>query len=282
MDPRQSPLSLSPTLTAQMTQAGVLMGTVAYMAPEQARGQEVDKQADIWAYGVVLFEMLSGGTAFPGDTVTDVMAAVVAQEPDWNTLPAETPWHVSEILRLCLAKDPNQRVHDIADTRLMLTSSAAQTTEISPAAGAKTWRRFLPWGVAAALAVIAVGLAVLPRSQESPPGSVQRLSITLPPETSLAENHVMELSPDGAKLVMVGFDNGVRKLLLRRLDNSEIEALPDTEGAGNPFFSPDGNWVAFTSDETGKDQVYVNRFPDGGRKLQVSIAGARRDRRPDP
>ncbi|MGB5660455.1 MAG: protein kinase, partial [Thermoanaerobaculia bacterium] len=242
-------LSLSPTLTAQMTQAGVLMGTVAYMSPEQARGQEVDKQADIWAYGVVLFEMLTGRTAFPGDTVTDVMAAVVTQEPDWNTLPPETPWHVTEVLRLCLSKDPRQRVHDIADSRLMLTSSAAPTTETSPVAEAKTWRRFLPWGVAAALAVLAGGLALSPKSHEASAEAVQSLSITLPAEASLAQNEVIVLSPDGSKLVMVGYENGARKLLLRRLDSSEIEAIPDTEGVDNPFFSPDGESLGFTRDK---------------------------------
>jgi len=245
-DPKRISVSMSPTLTAQMTQAGMLMGTVAYMAPEQARGQEVDKQADIWAYGVVLFEMLTGRTAFPGDTVTDVMAAVVTQEPDWNTLPPGMPWHVGEVLRLCLAKDPRQRVHDIADSRLMLTSPAAPTTEISPAEETKTWRRLLPWGIAAALAVIAGGLAILPRNQETPPGPVQRLSITLPAEASLAENEVIVISPDGTKLVMVGYEDGVRRLLLRRLDSSEIEALPETETATNPFFSPDGESIGFT------------------------------------
>ena len=247
--PGPQSLSLSPTLTAQMTQAGVLMGTVAYMSPEQARGQEVDKQADIWAYGVVLFEMLTGRTAFPGDTVTDVMAAVVTQEPDWNTLPPGTPWHVTEVLRLCLAKDPRQRVHDIADSRLMLTSSAAPMTETSPVAEAKTWRRFLPWSVAAALAVIAAGLAILPRSQEAPPGAVQRLSITLPAAAGLAANEVIVLSPDGGKLVMVGYENGARKLLLRRLGSGEIEPIPETEGVDNPFFSPDGASIGFTRDK---------------------------------
>jgi len=245
-DPERISVSLSPTLTAQMTQAGVLLGTAAYMSPEQARGQEVDKQADIWAFGAVLFELLSGRLAFPGATVTDVMAAVVAQEPDWNALPAQTPWHVGEVLRLCLAKDPHQRVHDIADSRLMLTSSAAPTTEIRPVGGAKTWRRILPWGVAAVLAVIAGGFAVAPRSQHAPPGPVQRFSITLPTGASLAENEPMVLSPDGSKLVLVGFEHGVQKLLLRRLDSSEIAVIPATENAQNPFFSPDGESLGFT------------------------------------
>ncbi len=245
-DPEHISVSLSPTLTAQMTQAGVLLGTVAYMSPEQARGQQVDKQADIWAYGVVLFEMLTGRTAFAGDTVTDVMAAVVTQEPDWTTLPPETPWNVSEVLRLCLAKDPRQRVHDIADTRLMLTSSAGPAAEVTLTEETKGWRRLLPWAVAAALAILAGVLAVLPRSHEAPPGAVQRLAITLPREVSLAANEVMVLSPDGDNVVMVGYENGVRKLLMRSLDSSEIEALPETEGANNPFFSPDGESIGFT------------------------------------
>ena len=246
--PGSRDLSMSPTLTAQMTQAGVLMGTVAYMSPEQARGQEADKQADIWAYGVVLYEMLTGRTAFPGDTVTDVMAAVVTQEPDWNTLPPETPWQVRELLRHCLAKDPKERLHDIADSRLMLTSSTAPVAEIDLARTTPTWRRLLPWVAAAALAVLAAGLALRGNRQKALPGPVQRLSITLPAERSLAQNEAIVLSPDGSSLLMVGIEDGVQKILLRRLDSTEIEVLPGTEGANNPFFSLDGESIGFTRD----------------------------------
>ena len=241
-------VSMSPTLTAQMTQAGVLLGTAAYMSPEQARGQEVDKQADIWAFGAVLFEVLSGRIAFPGATVTDVIAGVVAQEPEWSSLPGETPWNVRELLRLCLAKDSRQRIHDIADARLMLTSSAVPTAVTAPTADS-SWRRLLPWGLAALMAVIAATLAFSPRSQDATPAPVQRFSITLPPDVHLAEGQQIVLSPDGGKLVMVGFENGVRKLFVRRMDSTEIAPIPETETAENPFFSPDGESIAFTRND---------------------------------
>ncbi|MGB5816060.1 MAG: protein kinase [Thermoanaerobaculia bacterium] len=262
-------VSLSPTLTEQMTQAGVLLGTAAYMSPEQARGQEVDKQADIWAFGVVLFEMLSGRMAFPGATVTDVMAGVVAREPDWDAVPTNSPWQVKELLRLCLTKDPRQRVHDIADARLMLTSSAAPTTEIVPAPGAKTWRRILPWGLAAILAVIAGALTLSSRNPDSTPGPIQRFSITLPPELHLAADEQIVLSPDGSTLLITGFEDQTRKLFLRQLKETDVEVIPETEGARNPFFSPDGQSIGFTRHQ----EEVVTLSLSTGREAVIADAG---------
>ncbi len=268
-DRNLSPLSLSPTLTAQMTQAGVLMGTAAYMSPEQARGQQIDQQADIWAYGAVLYEMLTGRGAFPGATVTDVMAAIVTQEPSWDALPPETPWHIRELLRLCLAKDPHDRIHDIADARLMLTSPAPPKTESSPTETPKTWRRLLPWAVAALMASIAAGFALSGRDQVAESSPVSRFSITLPPQFFIQAREVLALSPDGSKLVMVGVEDGVQALLLRELGSSQISTIPETEGARNPFFSPDGESIAFTRQDS--NEMFSHSFATG-RNVKIATA----------
>jgi serine/threonine protein kinase len=254
-------LSLSPTLTAQMTQAGVLMGTAAYMSPEQARGEEVGKQADIWAFGAVIYELLSKKMAFPGTTVTDVMAAVVAQEPDWDALPSETPGTAREMLRLCLTKDPRQRVHDIADARLILTSSLAPESDGQAESASRAWTQILPWGLAALLAVIAGYLALSGSSQQETSATVQRFSINLPAEVYVAENEIMALSPDGSKLVFVGIENGVMKLILREIGSLKVTALPGTESSKNPFFSPDGESIGFTRDDA--DEMHTLSLATG-------------------
>ena len=247
-DRNLSPLSLSPTLTAQMTQAGVLMGTAAYMSPEQARGQQVDQQADIWAYGAVLYEMLTGRIAFPGATVTDVMAAIVTHEPAWDALPAETPRHIRELLRLCMAKDPHHRIHAIGDARLLLNEPSEQPSEVTSVEQSGLLRRLLPWGLAALMAIIAVGFALSSRDRPTESAATQRFSITLPPEIYVVDRESLALSPDGSKLVFVGHQDGRQQLFLRRLDSSEITPLPETEGGHNPFFSPDGETLGFTID----------------------------------
>ena len=251
-DPDRLSVSLSPTLTAQMTQAGVLLGTAAYMAPEQARGQEVDRQADIWAFGAVLFEMLSGRIAFPGATVTDVIAAVVSQEPDWGALPTETPPNVTELLKLCLNKDARERIHDIGDARLLLTRPAAPSEKMQ----APETRRssLLSWIVAGVLAVLVVVLALWPRSSDESSSArpVQRFSINLPAEVNLEANEPIALSPDGSSLAFVGWEGGERKLFLRRLDSNGLEVLSEGELPHNPFFSPDGSSIVFSSDRQAK------------------------------
>jgi Tol biopolymer transport system component len=228
------------------------MGPAAYMSPEQARGQEVDKQADIWAFGAVVFEMLSGRMAFPGATVTDVMAAVVAQEPEWSALPAETPWNVTELLRLCLTKDPRQRIHDIADARLRLTSSAIPTSESAAPADLKSRSQIFPWVLVALLAAIATFFAFSTPDKDDRVAPVQRFSINLPPELFVAAAEPMALSPDGSKLVLVGYEDGVKKLILRHLDTAKVAPIPATEAAENPFFSPDGESIGFTRDDLGE------------------------------
>ena len=266
-------LSLSPTLTAQMTQAGVLMGTAAYMSPEQARGEDVGKQADIWAFGAVIFELLSGKLSFPGGTVTDVMAAVVSQEPDWQALPAEIPWHIKELLRLCLTKDSRQRIHDIADARLMLTSSTPVTPEVEPTAHSRAWPKLLPWALAALLAVLVGFFATSRGSDTGAQAGVQHFSINLPPEISVMEQEVMAMSPDGSMLVFVGREGGVSRLYLRSMESSEIQPIPGTESARNPFFSADGESIGFTHNI--EQEMYVLSLATGrSTKIAESDWGA--------
>src|SRR5436309_10450028 len=172
----------SPTLTISATRAGMILGTAGYMSPEQARGVPVDKRADIWAYGVVLYEMLTGREMFSGETVSDALAAVLKTEVDWSALPAETPAPIRRLLRRCLERDRRKRLADISDARLEIDEAGAPL-EQAAAPAAVPRARALPWAVAAVLAVVAAAVSLL-HFRESPPD--QRLSKTsiLPPEKS--------------------------------------------------------------------------------------------------
>jgi serine/threonine protein kinase len=159
-DESDADLTHSPTLTGQMTAAGVLLGTAAYMSPEQARGKKVDKRADIWAFGVILFEMLTSVRLFDGETTSDILAAVLRAEPDWNALPATTPWRVRDVLRRCLERDPSRRLRDIGDARLEMLEAS-----LEPAPGAAERRRprrnLIAWAIAAVATGAAVTLGIL-------------------------------------------------------------------------------------------------------------------------
>ena len=232
----------SPTLTAeQETRPGSILGTAAYMAPEQVRGQVVDKRADIWAFGVVLYEMLTGQRLFKGDTVTDILAAVLTREPEWNRVPRAA----LRLLRLCLEREPRQRLRDIGDARFVLGAEAQ--TAVPPPAGN------LPWKVAtAALAiVVAVALAFLWPSARRSALPVLKLSVDLGDDAALTplESESMALSPDGSRIVyVVGQQLRSSQLVLRRLDQLTAAPLAGTDGARSPFFSPDGKSIAFFAD----------------------------------
>ena len=254
--------SVSPTITSPaLTVAGVILGTAAYMAPEQARGRRADQRADIWAFGCVLFEMLTGKRPFgvDGDTVSDTVAAVLKSEPDWASLPPDTPLAVRRLLRRCLAKDPRDRLHDIADARLELRDAkepSAEQPSVQPA-----WNRGL-----LAVAAVLVGAAVLAtapflRNNSPPlePGVVYR-AVILPPTpaasgaTATARAAAPRLargvaiSPDGERLAFVAPDADGRSMLwIRRLDGFSAQLLAGTEGALSPFWSPDGRRVGFVA-----------------------------------
>jgi len=244
-------LSHSPTMSRQMTEAGLIMGTAAYMSPEQARGKPVDKRADIWAFGVVLFEMLSGRRLFSGETVSDTLAAVLREDVPWIRLPTDTPSAVVRVLRRCLSRDPKQRLHSAADLRIELDEALAGSVQEDAARGrgstSSLWSR-TPWMLAGALALVLVG--VLWRGISSPPpeAAVTRIRMQLAPDeplaTDLGANAI--LSPDGRTVVVVTTTQGTgTRLSVRPLNQLDSTPLSGTEDARSPFFSPDGRWIGF-------------------------------------
>ena len=241
-------VSMSPTITTPaMTQAGMILGTAAYMSPEQARGKAVDKRADIWAFGAVLFEMLAGARAFPGEDVTDTIVAVMSKEPDVAALPATVPARVVQALRVCLRKDAKQRAGDIRDVRLALDGAfetiASPATE-SPAASSRgRWPWIAALVVAAAL-IAAMAVPAVRHLRETPPPAPpeMRVEITTPATDQPA---MFALSPDGRSLIFVASGDGVRRLWLRPLDETEARPLAGTESATFPFWSPDSRAIGF-------------------------------------
>ncbi len=249
----QGDLDASPTLTYAPTEAGVLLGTAAYMSPEQVRGLEVDKRSDIWAFGVVLWEMLTGKRLFQGDTVSDVVASTLTREPDWEALPSGLPPGVRRVLRRCLVSDPKARLHDIADARIEL-HEASETPEIetaTPTVPAPPWRRALPW-LAVPLA-LAGGWFWRP-SPEGEPSPTVRFEMPVPEGERVLHlfRHGLALSPDGKSLAyVVGKLSAdwptepTHQLYLQRFDRWRPRPMAGTEMGLQPIFSPDGKSLAF-------------------------------------
>jgi serine/threonine-protein kinase len=234
-DPRNSP-----TMTMSPTRAGMILGTAAYMAPEQARGLAVDKRVDIWAFGCVLYELLTGKQAFQGNTVSDILAAVLKDEPDYSNLPA----HLRTVIEKCLRKDPRKRWRDIGDVRLALDEPAA--VELAPTRP-RWWA--IPWVISTLLAV-ALGFALIFLAARPIERPVMRLAVDLGPDAELRTTFTtFALSPDGKRLVFgTKSGNGAVHLAVRQIDQGNAVALPGTEGARDPFFSPDGEWIGFSAD----------------------------------
>ena len=244
--------SLSPTLTAAATQMGVIMGTAAYMSPEQAAGQVADKRSDIWSFGVVLFEMLTGQRLFTGETVSHVLASVLKTDPNWGLLPATTSEPLRRLLRRSLAKERKRRLSDVTDALLDLDEATRAPASVVASEGKTGWRQAWPLAVAASVIVgILSGLAVwsLGNVGSAEPQAVVRSAINLPASQQLAQarGHVLVLSPDASTLVYIGTSEGERQLYRRSLNQLDPVAIPGTEDANEPFFSPDGEWVAFHS-----------------------------------
>jgi len=248
-DAAAADISHSPTLTYSPTQAGVLLGTAAYMSPEQARGQEVDKRSDIWAFGVVLWEILTGKRLFHGETVSDILAAVLRAEPDWQELPDETPPAVHRLLRRSLTRDPKARIHDVADARIELEEALAEPAQAEIAAIPKRRR-------AALLSVGLMGLVLgavlataviwsLVQPTQYPARDVSRFAINLTVATLAEDRSVVAISPDGKRLVYVATTGDSSQLYLRAMDQLESKPIAGTEGGRLPFFSPDSQWVGF-------------------------------------
>ncbi|MGD1072617.1 MAG: protein kinase [Bryobacteraceae bacterium] len=228
----------SPTMMPG-THVGVILGTAGYMSPEQARGKKVDKRADIWAFGVVLYEMLTGRRLFQGEDVTETMASVVKEKPDLSGVPAQ----VLPLLNRCLEKDPNNRLRDIGDAWALLGSGA-----VSSAPSQSRLGMGLGWIAAGALAVVAVVALWAPwRAQKPVDRPLIRLDVDLGADVSVPAANAanpLAISPDGTRLV---YASGTpARLFTRRLDQAKATELPGTQGAAGPFFSPDGQWVGFS------------------------------------
>ena len=242
-----SGLSQSPTVTRQGTRAGLILGTAAYMSPEQARGRPVDKRADIWAFGVVLFEMLTGRKLFEGETLSDTLAAILKQEPRFEELPANTPGRIVRLLRRCLQKDPRRRLRDLGDAREDLEEGAVDevgATVVAHAGRAPRWIQIAPWGLVAAMALALLARTVVPRREEAADPLVARFEVPLPSGVeqiymSLARQGVA-ISPDGAQVAFIGNRGGSRYVHVRRLDQLETRVLQIGLLPNLVFFSPDG------------------------------------------
>jgi len=253
--------SKSPTVTGEDASAGQILGTAAYMSPEQARGKAVDKRTDIWAFGCVLYEVLARKKAFGGATVSDSIAAVLGREPDWNALPAKTPETLRNLLRRCLQKDLQKRLRDIGDAGLDLEEALAEPAKAGPAPASSTMtRRTVISGLAGAAVGAAAGVLGLRRGRNGAPRSLTRFSISLP-EGSVLEasfNRRVGISPDGTHIaynvtaVGQGSNPAVQKFYLRPLGDLEAKLLP---GAGTPFFSPDGRSIGFLWGTAGNMQL---------------------------
>lgn len=269
-------LSNAATLTTMGTEEGRILGTPAYMSPEQARGKIVDKRTDIWAFGCVLYEMLAGKRTFRGETLSDTIAAILEREPDWQMLPSATPAKIREMLRRCLQKDSPRRLRDIGDARIEIEDALGAPAVVEPADRTKSirqrWREALTWGVAFSLLAALAVVVIWNRKSSSPTNSipVSRIAITLPPNQPLAGleiGSVLALSPDGTRLVYSARQGGVQQLYLRSLGGLEARPIPGTEGAVQPFFSPDGQWLGFFAD--GK----LKKIPaSGGEALSLGDA----------
>jgi Tol biopolymer transport system component len=243
---------MSPTITspALMTAGGVILGTAAYMSPEQARGKVVDKRSDVWAFGCVLFEMLTGRRAFAAADVAEVLAFIITKEPDWSTLPSHTPTGIRRLLRRALAKERNDRLADMGDARLELKEALAPPVEPVRAAEDPRLRERMAWALVALVTTVAGALAVfrvgsVPDTIASP----IRFAFALPRNVTfdaINGRAFLAMSPDGRRIAFVARTAGEpARLWVRSLDSLEARSLPGTDGAGFPFWSPDNRALGF-------------------------------------
>jgi len=254
----------SPTITAQMTEPGVILGTAAYMSPEQARSRSVDRRADIWAFGCVLYECLTGTRAFYGETVSDTLAHILKGEPDWSMLPEHTPVNVRSVLRRCLQKDPKHRIHDVADAWLEIEAPVASSPDMVAVS-----KRFSPqWLVAGGAALLVVGIIIglelIKYIRPAHAGAEVTTIIRAEPghwldgmrrdqEAQRPNRTAMAISRDGSFLVYSAIEEDPSpqakpQLYVRKIDQLEAKPIPGTEGGICPFLSPDDRWIGFWAD----------------------------------
>jgi hypothetical protein len=250
-----------PTITTPaMTQAGLILGTAAYMAPEQARGRPVNKQADIWAFGVVLWEMVTGERLFKGEDLTETLASVVKDEPDWPRVPPR----VRGVLRACLEKDPRKRLRDIGDVWRLLEDEPQAVASATPSKATRP--AWMVAGASALVATAAVALALgLGGAAETPPQELVRFDVAFPAGMTHGGRSVPALSPDGRRLAFVAEQRGQRRIFVHALDGEAPQPLQDTDGAfGAPFWSPDSRFLVFA---TG------NRYTEPGPLKKIDVTG---------
>ena len=250
-----SSLTMSPTLSVPGTQAGMILGTAAYMSPEQARGKPADQRSDVWAFGCVLYEMLTGRPVFEtGETVSDAVAAILTKEPDWGALPTQIPHGIRTLLRRCLQRDPERRLHHIADVRLDLDEPATEPVDsrppVPPTPPVPLWARMAPWALAAvALGAAAWAIWLRPSDPTGGPRQVMRLEMNLPKgvEMFAGASRPMAISFDGSRVAFIGVTDGIRHVYVRGLDQFEAAPVRGSDNAMACVFSPDGRSVALVT-----------------------------------
>jgi serine/threonine-protein kinase len=245
----------SPSFNTDITKSGMILGTAAYMSPDQARGKPVDWRADIWAFGCVLYEMLTGKRPFSGETASDTLAVILEREPDWERLPKSLPRGIRQLLRRCLTKDVRNRLQAIGDARIAIEECIAEPSRPveEPVAPQPIWRRVALWVL---LPLVAVGVWILKPEQAHVPAPDHHLEIPLPEGTRLTSEHrhALALSPDGRTLAFVAgtasdlYGSDTCQIHLRSLDGWGAPAVAGTENGIQPFFSPDGEWLGFIRD----------------------------------
>ncbi len=237
-------LPQSLTVTRASSAGGVVLGTASYMSPEQARGRSLDRKTDVWSFGCVLFEVLTGSMAFPGETSSDIVASILTRDPDWSRLPEETPVKIRDLLRRCLQKDPRQRLRDVGDARIEIEEALAEP--LGTRAPAHSWASLSAMALAFGAALAAgIGVWSLVGSTDTERRVVSRFALHLPPEEALTHlnDPVVSLTPDGTRLIYVG--GNPTRLYVRPLDQMTATAIPGTEDAITAFPSSDGQWVGF-------------------------------------
>ena len=236
----------SPTLSIHATQAGIILGTAAYMSPEQARGKRIDRRTDIWSLGCVLFEMLAGTRPFQGDDATDTIVAVVSQDPDWRALPSSVPASIRQLLRRSLEKDPKRRLDSAAAVRLEIDHALSGSPDDRQSAATHS-SRLLPWAVAAA-AIVVAAVSLLAWRRSPVPASAPATHLILSeqvPASLDGGGRSFAIAPDGRRIVYLANATGTPQLFLRDLGSGQSTPIPGTEFATSPFFSPDGQRLGF-------------------------------------
>jgi eukaryotic-like serine/threonine-protein kinase len=277
------------TMAGAETRPGTVLGTAAYMSPEQTRGLPLDRRSDIWAFGCVLFEMLTARQPFRGATVSDTTVAILGKDPDWSLLPSDTPPRILWLLKRCLERDPKRRLHDIADARIEIDEALAHPSEGTRAAGGTAARRMsrqeiAAWTIAALsiVALLAFMLTARRRGTEAVDAQTYRSSIVIAENVRLWRMEgsalgAFALSPDGRRLALIAYEpNGKPQLWVRPLDGSRAQLIPGTENASSPFWSPDSRSIGYLVQPPGTaftiDRALMRVDLDGGQPVRLGDA----------